>query len=576
MINQPEMNRSRHLQQLANETFDLLVIGGGISGACLAYDAVCRGLSVALIEKEDFGGATSASSSGVLHGGIRYLQQGRIDKVRESAFERVRFQNLAPHLSHYISFLVPTFPQISKGKLALRMALWAYAIAGAGQNRIARNDEIMVPPASLIDAEKLRRMVPILQDNAEITGAAVLPEALMENAERMTLAFVTGAARNDASVANYVRAESTRSNEGGERVTSVRDAITGDTFDITSRVVANCAGPWIAGVNDRLLGTARAPITGYSRGAHIVVRDIDLAHAVALPTKQQIQGFTDRGGRHMFLIPWRGHALIGTSYAAHDDSLDAVTPLADDMDQLVAGINDALGTRLVTEEKICHAWAGIYPLTASNVDASVYQGTGDYSVIDHERADNVPGYVSVFGAKFTTARLLAEKACNLIVKKLPGTYEPCRTRDAPLPSGRFESLASLRRQVTQRAGDAVSAETLDALIRSYGVDALDLLDMIESDSRLAGELCDDRTILHAEILFAARFEMVARLDDFVFRRTGLGTLGDPGDHALRTCAESLGVELGWSAERVEEELRRTRSQFPVRKSPSSTERLVTA
>jgi glycerol-3-phosphate dehydrogenase len=568
MTHQPDMNREHNLKRLADETFDLLVIGGGITGACMAYDAACRGLRVGLIEKEDFGGATSASSSGLLHGGIRYLQQGRIDKVRESAFERVYFQNLAPHLCKYISFLVPTFPQISKGKLALRMALLAYSVAGAGQNRVARISSIAVPPANMVDLDELRRMVPILRDNTDLTGAAVLPEALMENTERMTLAFVTGASANGAPVANYLSATSTRSGGAGERIVSVRDAESESEFDIKARMVANCAGPWIAGVNDRLLGTARAPITGYSRGAHIVVKGIDLAHAVALPTKQQIQGFTDRGGRHMFLIPWRDHTLIGTSYAAHDQSLDGVAPMAEDMEQLVAGINDALGHELVAEDKICHAWAGIYPLTTTNVDSSVYQGTGDYSVIDHERTDNIPGYISVFGAKFTTARLLAEKACNLVVRKLRTPCAPCKTRHQPTPSGCFENLADVRERLTREAGAAVSPTVLDAIAQSHGSDAIELLGMIGPDPSLARELCEDRTTILAEIVYGARAEMVTRLDDFVFRRSGLGTLGDPGEGALRQCARLLGDELGWTAERIELEIARTKSLFPVR-SPAT-------
>lgn len=561
MSQQINMDRGQQIGRLAVEEFDLLVIGGGITGACVAYDAARRGARVALLERRDFGGATSASSSKVLHGGIRFLQQVRPDKVRESAFERVYFQNLVPHLCHYVPFMIPTFSVFSKGRAALFAANVAYYLATLGQNKRARNAEHRVGRSYLIGRDRVSELVPWLAESGSVNGALMLPECHMKSTERVTWSIIHGAAVYGAVVANYVSAEKLISDDGRIVGALARDETDGSSFEVSAKMVANCSGPWMR--DFPLTGDSEAsnPITAYSRGSHLVLKNLDLQCAIALPTLQKIEGLAGRGGRHMFLIPWRGHTLVGTSYAPHEGSLDAVAPTGDDIDQLITGINGAVGRDLITRSDIVHAYAGIYPLIADNVASSVYQGTGEYQIIDHGDRDGLEGYISVFGAKFTTARILAEKACDLIGRKLGMPLGGCSTRYDPVPLADFGSVAGYLKRMERDYHGTADRERITDVVTGYGADAPKVLDLAGSKPELGRPIGGGRDNLAAEAVFSARNEMLVHLDDYVFRRSGIGTLGNPGRAMLQNCANLIGDTLHWSRERCKSEVDRVIDRF---------------
>lgn len=558
-----EMNRKENIGRMANEEFDLIVIGGGITGTCVAYDASRRGLRVALLERGDFGGATSAASSKVLHGGIRYLQQARPDKVRESALERIYFQNLVPHLCEYVPFMIPTYGGVSKGRTALFAASIAYYLATLGQNKELRSPGIAVEPASMINRDEVHEWVPWLLHDKRITGALMLPECHMKSAERVTWSMIRGAAAYGAVVANYTSAEEV--NCEGRTVTgiSARDSLDGSMFQVVGKVVANCSGPWIGGFTPKKSRSPNNPITAFSRGSHILLRGETLRCAIALPTTQRIEGVAGRGGRHMFMIPWRGHTLVGTSYAPHEGSLDSVAPTEEDVEQLRIGINTAAGHDVVSHSNIVHAYAGIYPLIAQDVRSSVYQGTGDYRVIDHSKLDSVDGYVSVFGAKFTTARILAEKACDVIARKIGRDIDGCTTRHDPVPTADFGVFADYLGNMKDKYSAVISQDHIERIVTNFGTDATDVLDLAQRNTALCRPLGESRSNLAAEVIFCARNEMLVHLDDFVFRRSGIGALGNPGSKVLKTCADLMRDELGWSDMRRTEEIDRTMARFPI-------------
>jgi glycerol-3-phosphate dehydrogenase len=239
----------RDLRALHDRRFDLVVIGGGITGACLAHDAALRGLSVALVDKGDFGGATSAASSKLLHGGIRYLQQLQLAKLRESALERCYFQRVAPHLTRYVPFLIPTFRGFVQGRTALDVAMRVYALLCAGQNDLIRDRVKRVPAARTLSRTETLRLAPVLGDRRNLTGSCVLYESHMHSSERMTLAFVKSAMRHGAVAANYVAVEGPLTTGRTLQGVRARDGLSGDVFEIRSRIVANASGPWIPGLN---------------------------------------------------------------------------------------------------------------------------------------------------------------------------------------------------------------------------------------------------------------------------------------------------------------------------------------
>lgn len=552
----------RDLASLQATTFDVIVIGGGISGACIAYDASLRGLSVALIERGDFGAETSAASSKLLHGGIRYLQQARIDKVRESASERAHLQRLAPHLTHWVPFLIPTHPGLRRGRPLLQAGMAAYELLTKTANRRITDPAKRVPAGQYLDRAALAKRAPALAERPDVTGAQVLYESHLHSSERMTLAFIKSAVRHGAAVANY--APATRLLQSGGRLEGVTatDALTGASLDVRGRVLVNAAGPWLADLNDQLtLGALSRPVTGFSRGAHIITRPLLDQFAVALPTARKASTLVDRGGRHIFIIPWRGLSLIGTSDRPHTGGLERIVPDEKDVAGLLADVAAALPSVALTRRDVRHAFAGLYPLTAGDLSPDVYQGSGDFQIIDHGRAGGVEGAVSALGAKYTTARRLGERATDLACAKLGRTGVVSRTTTTPLVGGDIDDLGSFTAEAVARHAPRLDPPAVRHLIRHYGTEADAVVDAATGSPTGLAPLATTRPSLEAEVTFAVDREMAVTLDDVVFRRTGLGTIGHPGDACLRRCATLMADRLGWSADETDRQLRTTAGRF---------------
>jgi glycerol-3-phosphate dehydrogenase len=543
-------------------TFDVVVVGGGITGACIAHDATLRGLSVALVERHDFGSATSAASSKLLHGGIRYLQQARFDKVRESARERACFQRIAPHLTRWIPFLVPTQRGLLRGRRFLGCGMWLYERLTRGEDRNVLDPAKQVPRRTFYPRAELARLVPALAARDDVTGAHLLYESHLHSSERMTLAFLKSAFRGGAVVGNYLTVDGVLMRDGRVEGVTVIDTLTDDHFDIRARVVVNAAGPWLAGLNERLgVGRLRVPIRGFSTGAHIVTRQVTDTFALALPTRRRSSSIIDRGGRYIFVIPWRGHSLIGTSDRPFSGKLDDVGPTEADVVDLLSDVNDALPGLGLTRGDVSHAFAGLYPLTARDVRPDVYQGTGDYQVIDHGRVGGHDGVVSVLGAKYTTARQLAERATTLIGHRLGRSPIPSLTGQTPLVGGEIDNLERFTDDAINRHTARLARDAVEHLVHHYGTEIDAVVAGATGDDRLLTPLSPDRESVGAEIRFAVDEEMAVTLSDVVFRRTGLGTLGDPGVECLRRCAEIMGACLGWSEARMRDEVQQTRTLF---------------
>ena len=356
------------------------------------------------------------------------MQQAQLGKLREAARERSYFQAIAPHLAHYVPFLIPTYKGFLTGRAILQTATVLYDLLCADLNRSIRDPAKQIPKSHCYDRWETLARVPLLADQPGLTGALVVYESHMHSSERMTLAFLKAAARNGAVIANYLEVEGLVADRSRVRGVRVRDRQEGTAFEIRTRLVANAAGPWIPDLNHtfKMTGPGRT-ITGFSKGAHVVTRQLVPDYALVLRTRQKQQAVISRGGRHLFVIPWRQHSLIGTTnvpFAGHPD--DALAT-ADDINTCLEEIHEALPEANVTRDDVRHAYAGLYPLTAASIRPDVYQGSSEYQVIDHARSDNVDGFISVLGAKYTTARALAEHATGLIVRKLGLSARPCRT-----------------------------------------------------------------------------------------------------------------------------------------------------
>lgn len=555
------MNREQALAALADQEFDLVIIGAGITGAMLAFDAAHRGMRVAVVEKGDFGGATSAASSKVLHGGIRFLRQFRLDKVRESSLERIRIRNLVPHLCADLPFVIPTYRKLGNDRLTLSIARLIYETMATGQNKLVNEGIRPIAKSALIGRTELFDRASWLSGNDEITGGLLLPEIHMLSSERVTWTMLDKARDQGAVIANYLGATGLVKHGAKVAGVTVADKLSGDVFDVRGQIVANCAGPWIESFGQPESG--KSTITAFCRGAHLVA---DLGHhdcAVALPTSEKIDGVAGVGGRNMFLIPWRGQTLVGTSYSRHDGSPDDVVPSVGDVRQLLEGVNGAIGRDLITPDNITHSYAGLYPLTAINVDTDRYQGATDYRLLDHATTEGIGGYISVFGAKFTTSRLLAEKAADLAVKKIGKTFRPCQSR-LTTADRHIEESPSVLVDSLRNGRDTAHRDELIATASLFGGRASEVLQIAAERAEFSKPLARGCDVVASAAVFAARNESVVHLEDFVLRRTGLGTLGHPGAEALEFSARLVGDELGWTKDRRDAEIARVEQRFPDR------------
>ena len=559
----------RDLKALQQEMFDVVIIGGGITGACLCHDAALRGMRVALVEKGDFGGFTSSSSSKLIHGGIRYLPTGQFWKVRESSEERAVFHNIAPHLTRMLPFVVPTFSGgLMKGRAALMAGLLLYEAIGWGLNERIRDPSKKVPNSRFVGKHELTSRFPLLGRLEGLSGAYVLYESHMMSSERMTLAFLKTACRNGAVAANYVRAvDFLRAN--GKAVVGVvaEDVPTGQRFEIHGRIVANAAGPHIPFINDLLpeLRLKKRP-SGYSKGVHLVTRQILPDHALTLTTRKKIEGVITRGGRHVFIIPWRHRSLIGTTDVPFSGNLDDVRVTEADILDFIDDLNACLPGLDLCAQDIHYAWAGLYPLMVREIKPDTYQGTGEYQIVDHEKQDGIQGIVTVFGAKYTTARRVAEKAAERISAKI-GKLKRFRTsRSVPLAGGDMGDVNQTRRHVQRLYGDRLEPEIIDHLFFLYGTEMHDVIRYGAKNPMLLERLCDGLPTIGAEVVYAADQEMALTLSDIVFRRTDWVTAGHPGKEALERAADLAKRCLGWDEARMKAEMVRVEKAFEVIRS----------
>jgi glycerol-3-phosphate dehydrogenase len=407
-------------------------------------------------------------------------------------------------------------------------------------------------------------LAPILRDHRGLTGACLVHESHMHSSERMTLAFVKTAAANGAVVANYAGVVSVL--RSGNRITgvTVRDALTGDTLDVRGHVVANAAGPWISSLGTSFgLAPAAKTITAFSMGAHLVTRPLTDGVALVLPTARKQLSIVDRGGRHVFIIPWRDRSLIGTSNVPYRGQPDAVRVSAREVGDFLNDVNGVLPGAGLRSDDVHYAFAGLYPLTVDALRAEVYQATGTYHIIDHGRLGEQDGIVTVLGARYTTARRLAERAVDLVLAKLQRPPRASTTSTTPLVGGAIEDLPAFLSDAVSRYSALIGEHAVRHLVEHYGTEIDAVLAPRSGPAAIDAKVSRARECIEAEVAYGVEVEMAQRLDDIVLRRTGLGTIGHPGNESLARCAEMMGGVLGWSSARKREEIERTDRLFSV-------------
>ncbi len=549
------MPKTRCVSELAETHFDVTIIGGGISGAWLALHCAQQGYKTALIERGDYACSTSSASSKLLHGGIRYLQQFEFNKVRESAMERAEYVYAAPHLSTPVPFLVPTYRDFKRSKLFLNCGMLAYRLLCIGENKVIESKEEVLPKISSISANQLNRVCDLEQQDH--TGAVVFYERHMLDSERMVLAIIQSAQQLGAATYNHVSATGFSSH--GHDITGVkaRDEISHREFTIKSTLVVNAAGPFIDNLNSKLQHADKAPsINGFALGSHIITRSL-CDHAIALTTQHQSNAKIDRGGRHVFVIPWRGLSLIGTSYDEVDSPNGNLSIQSDHIDQLLDAINDGMPNANLTRDDIISGYSGLYPLNTDNIDSTVYQGSGEYQIIDHQHTNGIRGLITALGAKFTTGRKISALTMKLINKKLADTrHSDDAVTKLKLFGSQYKSFQVLRATKLDQYNDRYSTEAIDHFLMLYGSNIDAFLASVADKPTLRNKLCLGQPDILGQVAWAIDCEQAQRLDDVLYGRTSLGLLGIRAEE-LNPIAELMAEKLGWSSAHMQTELTNT-------------------
>jgi glycerol-3-phosphate dehydrogenase len=340
-----------------------------------------------------------------------------------------------------------------------------------------------------------------------------------------------------------------------------RDRTTGERLEIRSRLVANVSGPWAFRLTELLKGRPVNREMKYSKGCHIVTPALTNGHALALGTRLEHESLISRGGRHIFLMPWRGHTLIGTTNVPFSGSPDHVQVTGKDIDDFLDEINRAAPTVALARDRVLYAFSGLYPLVNREVRDRVYQGSGKYLIYDHAQTDGLEGLITAIGAKFTTARKLAERCVDLAFRKLGKASPPCETPQTPIDGGDIQRVEEYVAAEIRQAPKGLEADTMRDLVYSHGTRYPEVLSPLSQEPSLAERVSRFRATTRASIRYAAREEMALNLADVVFRRTGLGTLGHPGPECLETCASILAEEHGWGAERARKEVGEVEEAF---------------
>jgi glycerol-3-phosphate dehydrogenase len=532
------ISRDQALAAMQEDVFDVVVVGGGITGAGVALDAASRGYSVALVERGDFAQGTSSRSSKMVHGGLRYLQNFDLGLVREALLERQLLVRLAPHLVYPTPFLVPALGGERKNR-AIGIGLNMYdvmATSRIGRGRSQRNEhreeaEYWSPDRHrTISGEEATELIPALEP-MEPSSAYLFYDCQTDDA-RLVLTVLGEAERFGAVIVNGAEVTDVLDEDGRASGVVFTEAESGERIEVRAANVVNATGVWADRIRpDELLTEEEIPNIRPSRGSHITLStdDLDIGTAACI-----VPAGSDRT---IFALPWYGRVLVGTTDNDYEGSIDQVPPSGGDVEYLLDALNGYFGTKVGVDD-LTGAYGGVRPLISS--------GDPKKSVDISRKAElyeTSSGMLTITGGKLTTFRRMAAQVVDRIVQR-EGREAECRTDDIPL--GMPARPGDLETNVELPEG------ATDQLAFRYGHAARAVLDLCEERSELAEPIVPGHPDLMAEIVIAARAEQARSVSDVLLRRTRLGLVAEPGlrdTERVEAVARVLGDELGWSRSR---------------------------
>jgi len=526
--------RAAALDAMAAEPMDVLIIGGGITGAGIARDAALRGVRVALVDKSDVAGGTSSRSSRLIHGGLRYLEHGDLRLVFEASRERRILLRIAPHLVRPLPFLFPAYRGARVPPWKLRAGLWLYDLLAAFRNVHAHR---------WLGAKRVRAVEPGLRDK-DLAGAGLYYDAQTDDA-RLALATLRSAAAAGALIASYTEVLALAKPDGRVAGASVRDVLTGRRLELRARVVVNATGPWVDAVR-HLDEPAAAPLLRLSKGAHVAVprARIGNTHAVTLTSPLD--------GRVMFVLPWGDVSYIGTTETEEPVTPERARATGDDAVYLLRSANAFFPRARLAPHDVVSTWAGLRPLLAPDRSRSAGAVSREHRIVE-----SASGLISIAGGKLTTYRVMGRDVMDRVATRLRNLdgRRPARapaTDELPLPGGETADLDVL---VSSAVARGIGESTAQHLVASYGTESAAVLNLVDRQRGLGKPILEGRPEIRAEVVHAVQREMAMRLADVLIRRTHLfhQTRGQAVT-ATSVVADLMAPLLGWDAARRAEEI----------------------
>ena len=528
-----QATRAAALERLARDTFDLVVVGGGINGAGIARDAAMRGMSVAVLEKDDFASGTSSRSTKLVHGGIRYLEHYAFGLVHEASIERALLLKTAPHLVKPLSFLMPVYRGSRHGPFLINLGLWLYDALALFRN--VRNHENL----GVADFE---RLAPGIR-SGDLLGGPLFYDAQTDDA-RLTLENLRAAHARGAVIANRARVTEFLVAGGKLRGVAAEDSLDGGAFEIRGRVVVNATGPW----SDAMRRLAQPGAPGHLRitkGVHILLprQKLPLVHAVVIisPIDQRV----------LFAIPWEDTLLVGTTDTDFEGNLDELAAEPGEVDYLLETLVSYFPKLSIGRGDILSTYAGVRPLLAG----PGANGGASAASREHKLLEESSGLLTLVGGKLTTFRKMAQQVVDRVGTILGSEHglrmaEKCRTAELPLRSFTAEGP----QRSTPSKGPEMSPETRERISGRYPGEEARLLELLKADPSLAEPLAPGSPHLGVEVAFACHHELALHLEDLMVRRLSLYYREtDQGlDAAARVAAIAAPI-LGWTTERVAQE-----------------------
>jgi glycerol-3-phosphate dehydrogenase len=553
----------RNIANLAAQEYDLIIVGGGIYGAWAAWDAALRGLSAALLEQGDFGGATSSNSMKIIHGGLRYLQHFDFKRMRKSIRERTILMRIAPYLVHPLPCLMPTYGHGLKGREVMSIALLLNDLISFDRNPL-QDPQKYIPNGKTFSRDEIRKLLPGIPEKG-LTGGASWHDCQVYNSERLLLATLHGAAGRGAQIANYAKVVDFIRKERNIIGVKVLDCEDSRHYNVFGKVVLNTSGPWINKTLGMLNGFQPLEKTALAKGINLIVnRQLLPKFGVGVPSTYSFQdadAVLNKGSRLLFFTPWRQFTILGTTYFPFSGEEDRVTVTEENISDLLEEFNAAYPAMQIKRGEISSFHVGILPARVQNGKNGDVSAEKHAQLIDHKKTSGVDGLVSVLGVKYTTARDIASRAIDLVVRKLKRKNLQTQTDCKPIPGGDISKFDDYLEQEIAKRPWGLPEKSVHHLIFNYGTRYTDILRYFEEKEAWRQPVSANENVLAAEIVHGVRNEMARTLADCVKRRTELGSAACPDDASMQLCAEIMARELGWDAPQITEEIAQTKASY---------------